>query len=66
MRALTALIITISVLVVAAYIVICIKESDKCSAKGGKMVGTGVYTTTYVASGKVMIPITSEIMKCSK
>lgn len=38
---------------------------DDCKSRGGEMVPNGVYNTTYVYSGNVMIPITSEGSKCS-
>ena len=41
-------------------------QIDDCNSRGGQMVGTGHYTTTYMKLGDFFIPITSEIYACSK
>lgn len=55
---------------IVALLLVCIfaivQESKDCEAKGGEMVGTGRYTTTYVMSGSVLMPISSEVTECSK
>lgn len=49
---------------------IFIIEEQNCEARGGEIVGTGVYedVTTFVSSGNTMIPVTSEveITACTK
>lgn len=37
-----------------------------CHDRGGHLVGDGTYTTTYIHSGNVLIPVTNENVVCSK
>lgn len=53
------------VAVVGLLIWALFQASEECEQRGGEMIGTGHYTTTYVQSGKVMIPIESEQLECS-
>ena len=39
------------------------RDEKSCTAKGGHRIQTGT-STTYVQSGKVMVPITSPIYTC--
>ena len=66
MRVFMALLIAILLALLVLLIVAIVQENNECIAKGGEMVGTGNYVTTYVMSGKVLVPIISEVHECSK
>jgi hypothetical protein len=59
------IVIGVLVLLIGLVIFATIYESKDCEDRGGERIGTGRYTTTYVMSGKVLIPFTSEVMECS-
>lgn len=42
-----------------------ISQSEECEERGGELVGTGHYTTIFVKSGQVMIPLESETYECT-
>jgi len=58
--------IAITVGLIALYIYVVVVEHNDCRDKGGQIEGAGEYQTTYVMSGKVMVPVTNEITECSK
>ncbi|QFR56461.1 hypothetical protein 049ML003_78 [Bacillus phage 049ML003] len=59
--------IIICVLLVALLIVGTVLEHKDCAKSGGKMEGTGNYTTTWApVGGGVYAPVTSEEMECRK
>ncbi len=44
-----------------------IEQHKECDSRGGKMVGTGEYTTTVVNTGNgVLVPVQSENIECTK
>lgn len=43
-----------------------IQDNVVCKSKGGEMVGTGEYQTTYVTTGAVIMPMTTEVQGCTK
>lgn len=53
------------VLIIAACILYYMEIKD-CNNKGGKMVGTGEYTTTATVVGNQAIVSTTENMVCDK
>ncbi|MFP3721319.1 hypothetical protein, partial [Niallia circulans] len=66
LRVFLGLLIAIIFILLGIAVVAAIKENNECNAKGGKMVGTGEYSTTFVLSGKVMVPVTNENLECSR
>lgn len=44
-----------------------IVASEECAASGGKLVGTGEYTTTFINAGNgVLVPMQTETLECTK
>lgn len=54
---------------IVGVLVLCIyamyQASEDCEERGGEMVGTGEYTTTFIQSGNTMIPMQSEKYACT-
>lgn len=64
-----AIVLTVLGLVIALFIFAIFgifSYVDDCENRGGHLVGDGTYTTTYIQSGNVLIPLTNENMVCSK
>lgn len=66
MRMLAGIVVALVIVIGAILIGMVILEQDECQKKGGEMVGTGKYTTTYIKSGQINVPITTEIQACTK
>lgn len=66
MKVILGLLIAIVFILIGMAVVAAIQENKECNAKGGEMVGTGENTTTFVLSGKIMVPVTNENLECSK
>ncbi|QFR56299.1 hypothetical protein PPK15_gp86 [Bacillus phage 000TH010] len=59
--------IIVCVLLAGLLIVGTVLEHKDCAKSGGKMEGTGNYTTTWASVGNgTMVPVTSEEMECRK
>ncbi|PFJ07586.1 hypothetical protein COI88_02040 [Bacillus cereus] len=59
-------IIAISFALIIVACVLCYMEIKDCHNKGGKMVGTGEYTTTATVMNNQVIVSTTEDMVCDK
>ncbi|UUV46553.1 hypothetical protein [Bacillus phage vB_BanS-Thrax3] len=60
-------IIIISVIMMFALIIITLFETSKCHQKGGKMVGTGEYSTIVMSAGDgVYTTMETENKACDK
>lgn len=59
--------IAIGAVVIAAFLALVLwlsaRDEANCAAKGGHQVQTGT-STSYVLSGKVLVPITSPVYSC--
>lgn len=56
--------LAVIVLLLALIVGLTALQEKSCEDAGGKMEGTGEYTTIYIKSGNVMIPQTTEKMEC--
>ncbi len=55
--------IALILLCVVMLVIASVWQSNDCAEKGGELVESGT-TTTYIMSGKVLVPSTSTTYKC--
>ena len=46
--------------------VIILQSYEECKSKGGEMVGSGRYHTSYIYVNNVLVPMNTEEQECSK
>ncbi len=60
-------ILVVCLILIGLLVWAMIVQHQECVDKGGKMVGTGEYTTTIINTGNgVFVPVESETLECTK